>query len=701
MNERVDKTRVIEQAERLVKAGRIEEAIAEYKKLSTGEGADLSINNLIGDLYIQLGRLGDAVQAFQSVGSFYQSKGYHSQALAVYRKINKLDPSHVVAIVKMGDLYAAQGFTAEAKKEYLKAEQILRQEKRQRELMFLYEKLIKLDRENVSFKLSLSELFEQERFVEEALVQLNDAAELFLSRDDLKEAEKVVERARRLKADDERTLTNLIEVYKRSGRRDEAVEVVQNVLSRDETNVRFRTVLGDLHLEDGKLDKAEKVFSDIIAEDPLEARARIKLGKVYALQDKPEKAYVIFEPLIDNLLKKQKEDKAIGLLGIILSAKTVYLPALEKLAAIYKSRNQKANQEVVCRVLLEEAKARNLGETMFVALTDLMELCPGDKVLAKEYWDLRRRLGFFDDRQEEEELLARAKREEDTDLLLAKADLYIGQGLIRNARRILEDLKHKFPDSARIEAKLESLEKLKPKIKEEEIPLRVEKVQQIEDKIEATPDLAKTFFSLLQDKEGEEKRLTAADIFSDTEILPLPAEEARGRQYYDLSERIDEELEMIRNVFSQQLRGDIAILEKDLSDIVREFRTQVRKKIEARDYEARYHLGLAFLEQDLLEEAVEEFLLASEDPGRTLECYTIISKAYRKKGNFEEAEKWLKEGLKVAGEGTDRFYALQYELASLYEEAGDKPKALELYDQVSKWNARYRDVGQKIKSLSR
>jgi len=116
MNEKVDKTRIIEQAERLVKAGRIEEAIAEYKKLLAREAADLSINNLIGDLYIQLGRLGEAVQAFQSVGSFYETKGYHSQALALYRKINKLDPNHVIAIVKMGDLYAAQGFAAEAKK---------------------------------------------------------------------------------------------------------------------------------------------------------------------------------------------------------------------------------------------------------------------------------------------------------------------------------------------------------------------------------------------------------------------------------------------------------------------------------------------------------------------------------------------------------------------------------------------------------
>ncbi|MBM3284696.1 MAG: tetratricopeptide repeat protein, partial [Candidatus Aminicenantes bacterium] len=183
MNNKVDKTRTVELAERLVKAGRLEEAIAEYKKLLAGDAPDLSINNLIGDLYLQLGRTAEAVRAFQSVGGFYESKGYSQQALAIYKKINKLDPNHVIAMVKMGDLFAAQGFVQEAKKEYIKAAEILRRERRVRELTFLYDKLVKLERNNVSYKLALAELFRAENHLEEALNQLNDAAELLLIQD--------------------------------------------------------------------------------------------------------------------------------------------------------------------------------------------------------------------------------------------------------------------------------------------------------------------------------------------------------------------------------------------------------------------------------------------------------------------------------------------------------------------------------------
>ena len=72
-------------------------------------------------------------------------ESYYSQALAIYKKISKIDPENVIMIVRLGDLLISQGFTAEARREYLKAEQTLRREKRVKELMFLYDKLIKLE----------------------------------------------------------------------------------------------------------------------------------------------------------------------------------------------------------------------------------------------------------------------------------------------------------------------------------------------------------------------------------------------------------------------------------------------------------------------------------------------------------------------------------------------------------------------------
>lgn len=701
MKEKIDKAKILELAERQVKAGRTEEAIAEYKRLLSCDAPDLSINNIIGDLYVQLGRIAEAVRSFQAVAGYYESRSYFSQALAIYKKISKIDPENVIMIVRLGDLLISQGFTAEAQREYLKAEQKLRREKRAKELIFLYDKLIKLERDNISYKLTLAEFLRQEGFIDDAVARLNDAAEIHLSRNELGEAERIIEQARLIKAGDQRTMTNLVEILKKSSRRKVALQIIGEILEKDQDNVHFQTLLGSLYLEERELAKAEDIFSHLVVVHPTETRARIKLGKVYALQDKAEKAYELLDPLIAGMLKKQKDDQAIGLLGIILGAEHLCLPALEKLAAIYKAKNHKSYLEVVNRVLLDEARAKGLTEKMFVALAELLELRPRDKDLIRDYREVRRGLGFVDEKTGEADTLSAIEaEEEDIELLLGRVDLYINQGLVRNARRILENLNIRFPRSPKIEEKIARLEEVKPGITAEEIQGAVGKVQDIEAKIEATPDLARSFLSALPNQGGTEKLVTSADLFADTEILPLPAEKTVETKYYDLGQKIGDELEMLQSILAQQQRGEISILEKDLTEIVGQFREQVRKKVDTKDYETRFNLGLAYLEQGLLEEAIEEFLLASEDPGRALECYSIISKAHKLNNNGDEALYWLEKSLGLVEVGSAGHFALLYELASFHEDTGDRQKALEVYRRIKDWNPAFRDVRKKIENLS-
>jgi len=701
MKDKFDKARILELAERQVKAGRTEEAIAEYKKLLSGDAPDLSINNIIGDLYLQRGRTGEAVKAFHAVAGYYESKSYYSQALAIYKKITKIDPENMIMVVRLGDLLNSQGFVEEARQEYLKAEHTLRLEKRVKELMFLYNKLIRLEKDNIPYKLSLAELLRQEGFIDEAVVQFNDAAEIHLRQNDPDKAEKVIEQARQLKADDQRTMTNLVEILKRRNRRKQALELVGEILRKDEDNVHFQTLLGTLYLEERDLGKAEAIFSRIVAVHPNETRARIKFGKVYVLQGRTDKAYELYDPLIAGMLKKQKEDTAIGLLGIVLSGEHLYVPALEKLAAIYKAKNHKSHLEVVNRVILEEARAKGLTEKVFVALAELLELRPRDKDLNREYRELRKELGFVDEKTGEADTLSAIEaEEEDIDLLLSRVDLYVNQGLVRNARRILENLDLRFPHSPKIEEKIAALEAVKARIRTEEIAGAVGKIQDIEAEIEAKPDLSRTTLSAIEDEASAGKRITSADLFAGTEIRPLPAEEVEATKFYDLSQKIEDEQDMLQGVFAQQLRGDISILEKELSEIVSTFQEQVRKKIDTKDYETRFNLGLAYLEQGLVDEAIEEFLLASEDPGRALECASIISKAYKQNNNYMEALNWLEKSLALVPAGSSEHFAVLYELASVHEDNGDRRKALELYLRIKDWNPAYREVQKKVDKLT-
>jgi len=54
-------------ARKLVKRGKTEEAVTEYKKLLTGGEQDIPIRNIMGDLYVKSGQRKKAVAEFEKI----------------------------------------------------------------------------------------------------------------------------------------------------------------------------------------------------------------------------------------------------------------------------------------------------------------------------------------------------------------------------------------------------------------------------------------------------------------------------------------------------------------------------------------------------------------------------------------------------------------------------------------------------------
>jgi tetratricopeptide (TPR) repeat protein len=701
MNPKIDRAKVMELAERHVRAGRLEDAIAEYRKLLEGDAPDLSINNTIGDLFLQLSQPDRAVAAFKEAADDYENRGQYSQALAIYKKISKFKPDDAEAALKMGEMYERQDFTAEAKAEYLRAAARFKREKKLKELVALYERLAKLDRQDSKLRLELADLYVQNRMLSEALETLNDVAEDWIAAERYEEAGRLLVQARELKESFPRTVANLMSILQKRGKRKEALSLAEDAVKKDKMNLDLWGLLGGLHLDEGNFKKAEEIFDRIVTERPLDVNARVKLGKARIGQDKLDEALETFEPLITSLIKRQKEDKAIGLLGLIAVHKKVHLPTLEKLASIYKAGGQKKRLEVVYRMILQEAQDKGLKEKMMFVLSELNVLCPEDKDLIKSYKSLRREFGFVGDQPGSEQDVVPVGKEDEEAILsgIATAELYLEQGLIRNAKRILENLRIQFSDDPRIQEKLELIEKMETPVPvtEDELQERVGKAKAKEIKLSA-PEPRRPPSRAVD--EGD--KITASEIFTiDTGVVPEPPEEVLRFKYFDIRLQAVIELEMIEILLEQQSEGDMGAYEKDLTDILRAFRKAIAQRTDQDNYELHYNLGVAYLEQGLWEVAVDEFQIASHDNARALDCFSLIGQCYAQKGEYEEARTWTEKALALARDGDRPQFTLKYQLACLYMDMGDKDKALTLFREVEKWDPDFRDLAKKIRSLTR
>ncbi|TEU03987.1 MAG: tetratricopeptide repeat protein [Candidatus Aminicenantes bacterium] len=944
-----ERARFLENAEKSVKKGKFQEAIREYQKVLAVDPRDINVRNLLSDLYLRTNQKDRAIEEMYKIASYYEERGSYSQSMAVYKKINKLNPGNIESTMKLADLYYSQGFLSEAKSEYSKIAKGLMNNNRTREAIFLYEKLLKLDKKDVQTRIALADLYTREGEVDKAVARYNEAAEFKIRSGAFKEAHEILKKAKDLEEDNSRTLSNFVALLKKENKNKEARKLIDGILKKNKDDVTALRLLGNLHFEEKDFERAEAVFAQVISLRSKDVEARVKLGRIRIFQENLDEAFKLYKPLVETLVKKQKSEKAVGLLGLILSAKKVHTPTLEELASVYKSVGQKKNQEIVCRVLLEEYRKENKQKEYVSTLGGLVSLCPEDKELAGQYSQLgerseipeapmeaelaeeeklkaeeevkraeeermraeevkekaeeererteegakraeeermraeaearraaeeeaqrtaeeearkkveegakwaeegarraegeakraeeaarkaageearrkveeearkkaeeqaqraegemkraeehrmrageearkaeeeRRRAEDERKRAEEEvkkavevrmrleeqarkaeeeakraeeerkradeeriraeeeakraaeEEAKRAAEEEDRikaeeeaqkaaeeerrkmeealeaekitrvsteeikelediieekkaeepsepeggtdeslEMNLAQAELYINQGLLRNAKRILENLRIQFPNEPRIGETLTSLGKLSSQVSADEILERVSEVSEKE--------------SELFDREGDSKDETEE---------PEDVEEKEEKVEEEVEEPVPEVKEPEPGKIPQEKEDVEAKAEKAEPSKKKE---EVKKEVQNDDYMAHFQSGMSFLEKGQTDQAIEKFKLASKEESLKEECFHSLSHCFRQKEEFLEAAKWLKKAQELTEEGTDQFLALSYELASLYEEADEAEKAVALYDEIKKYDPKYRDVKKKTKILKK
>src|SRR3989442_565402 len=98
------------------------EAWQEVLKAQEEEGEanpDLSIFNRIGDLYLKVKDPAQAADYYDRAVDKYAELGFHNNAIAMCNKVLRNAPGRQTTYLKLAKLYAAKGFMAEAKQNFV------------------------------------------------------------------------------------------------------------------------------------------------------------------------------------------------------------------------------------------------------------------------------------------------------------------------------------------------------------------------------------------------------------------------------------------------------------------------------------------------------------------------------------------------------------------------------------------------------
>ncbi len=389
----LNKAKVLKSAEKYVIHGKISHAISEYQKLIKEDPTDLPLVNTLGDLYVRLGNIPEAVKCFTRLAESYDNGGFVVRAIAMYKKVSKIDPAQVQSLTRLADLYLRQGLNSDARAHYLLvADNLIRKGDPQNAIIVL-ERIIEIDPENPSVDARLAEVYHKTGKKDEAVRSFHSAGQKSRKRGSYDDAEGYFRKALELDQNNVKVLLSSAEILSELGKTDQALSLLNSIPLHDFKPEVLETSF-QINLKSERVEEAEKAAAQLLELDNHYFRLYSSLADFFLSKGNVDNAVAQIAKVTDIAVERndgatvESQLKAIhhenpshtgAILALIkyytLSNSHQYVPGLlEKLGNVYIHRDELAEAASV--------------------YVQLVKLEPGDPVHRENLRQIQERLGL-------------------------------------------------------------------------------------------------------------------------------------------------------------------------------------------------------------------------------------------------------------------------------------------------------------------
>ena len=221
---------LVASAEKSLAKGKVDSALKDYQKVLEEIPGDVNILNKVGDLLTRLNRNEEAIPYFTKIAEHFARDGFFLRGIAIYKKINRLDPSRLDVYERLAELYAKQGLTTEAKSQYQVLADYHAKNDNPVAAIGIYQKMAQTDPSNIQLHVKLADLYSQARRKIDALKEYAVVAGLLRERGALDESIQVYEKALQMSPDNAEILRAFVPILLESGRAHDARVALRRAL---------------------------------------------------------------------------------------------------------------------------------------------------------------------------------------------------------------------------------------------------------------------------------------------------------------------------------------------------------------------------------------------------------------------------------------------------------------------------------------
>jgi tetratricopeptide (TPR) repeat protein len=646
-------------------------AVVEYKKVLELEPGNASVYNFIGDAFVKLNNIDEAVGNYMEAAKGYGNDALFNNAIAVCKKILRIKKDDPEIYKMLGDLYIQQGLINEAITNLLEyAERKIKEGKP--ELAFpIYHQIVELNPQNLAIRSKLADMYLAQKRVPEAIEEFTKLAAAYRENGRMIEAEAIDAKVRSMKGETaapaapqfapppaaevkpELVIEELTQAKPElkaeismppqpspavSIQREAEKPAMPETPKQDwATNVELGDLLVEIgstqealdqyhtaangYLSDGNMDRAIAIYKKIAELQPLELRSRQKLVEIALQTNQPQAMIDAYLGLAECLYRRELKEQAAAVYQKVLEIDPVNETALESLSLLLPEMPE-GSLEMPGIQVQPEPQAQPAPAMPSISI----EPPAGEPAPVPP--------SSFDFSS--------------------------------------------FQPSTQPEAPAAAVPSWEP-------PAST-----------ASPEPSGSFMhSQEEPAEEEHSHLVSAqhqpDAGAEDNVHWGRGIVEGGRQSRVKFSVADDEQAAAPGGAQEEYLS--------LNDILAEFKEGVYQSIKQEDFQGHYDLGIAYKEMGLVQEAIAEFQLASKGEKERLKAFEMLGICFIERGEYKFAIRQLERGLATPGYDEEAYLGLRYNLAQCYENIGEMDNALKAYEEIYAVDVSFKDVVQKLQQL--
>ncbi|HEV2064477.1 MAG TPA: tetratricopeptide repeat protein, partial [Thermoanaerobaculia bacterium] len=332
------KEQILQSAEKFLAKGKLEPALKEYLRLLDENPKDVATLNRVGDLYSRMNRPADSIQYYTRIADSYSLDGFFLKAIAIFKKINKIDPARLDIYEKLADLYQKQGLTQDARSQYQVLADHFQKSGKHEDAIAAYKKMAGVDPNDLKIQARLADLYHSHKQTEQAVMQYGLIGSMLLRRGAHDEAAAVFQKALELSPNDANIQKSLVRSLLAQKNAPAAIAILKAAPRTSDS----LALLAEAQLELGNKPDAVKTAEQAIALDARHEGSRTLLCRIRLLEGSFEQAYAAIVPSVDAAVARRDFPRAVGLLAPILEAEPAHRTSLERMAEVREAEGNAA-----------------------------------------------------------------------------------------------------------------------------------------------------------------------------------------------------------------------------------------------------------------------------------------------------------------------------------------------------------------------